>query len=94
MGQKSFYANAFHWLVVDLTRERNFTADCAQRAKRIRAALQEGKGLKTMTLMSSPCLGLVPPGPKQQQTQLAFFVLIELEGSQGSLYDCKSGKCE
>lgn len=52
------------------------------------------KGSKTMALMSSACLGLVPPGPKQQQTQLAFSVLIELQGSQGSLNDCKSGKCK
>lgn len=52
------------------------------------------KKSKTMALMSSACLGLVPSGPKQQQTQLAFFVLIELQGSQGSLNDCKSGKCK
>lgn len=84
----------------DPTREGNFRAERVPQGGRERAAgvrkgqLGQRKGSKTMALRSSARLGLVPLGPKQQPTQLAFFVLIELEGSQGSLHDCKSGRCK
>lgn len=43
-------------------------------------------------LLHQPFAWSCLPRDKQQQTQLAFFVLIELEESQGSLYDSKLGK--
>lgn len=92
VGQKSSYDKPWHWLVIDPTRERNLIA-LMPSEPREKGQLGQRKGPKTKAVVI--CLpGAGSPRTQAVQTQLAFFVFIELEGSQGSLYDCKSGKCK